>query len=45
MEAINVGLVSVIDEIEASRYPLLTRHLIEIIWDQINEISANELTK
>lgn len=34
MEAINSGAVLVVDEIEASMHPLLTRHLIEMIQDQ-----------
>ena len=34
IEAINSGAVLVVDEIEASMHPLLTRHLIEMIQDQ-----------
>ena len=34
MEAINSGAVLVVDELEASMHPLLTRHLIEMIQDQ-----------
>lgn len=34
MEAMRSGLVLVVDEIEASMHPLLTRHLIEMIQDQ-----------
>lgn len=35
MNAINSGTVLVVDEIEASMHPLLTRHLIEMMQDQI----------
>lgn len=35
VDAINSGAVLVVDEIEASMHPLLTRHLIEMIQDQI----------
>ena len=34
MDALNSGAVLVVDEIEASMHPLLTRHLIEMIQDQ-----------
>lgn len=34
MDALNSGAVLVMDEIEASMHPLLTRHLIEMIQDQ-----------
>ena len=34
MDAMNSGAVLVVDEIEASMHPLLTRHLIEMIQDQ-----------
>ena len=34
IEAMNSGSVLVVDEIEASMHPLLTRHLIEMIQDQ-----------
>lgn len=34
MDAINSGTVLVVDEIEASMHPLLTRHLIEMMQDQ-----------
>lgn len=41
MEAIDCGAVLVVDEIEASMHPLLTRHLIEMIQDQtINQNHA-----
>lgn len=41
MDAINSGAVLVVDEIEASMHPLLTRHLIEMIQDQtINQNHA-----
>ena len=41
MEAINSGAVLVVDEIEASMHPLLTRHLIEMIQDQtVNQNNA-----
>lgn len=35
IDAIDSGAVLVVDEIEASMHPLLTRHLIEMIQDQI----------
>lgn len=34
MDALNSGAVLVVDEIEASMHPLLTRHLIEMIQNQ-----------
>ena len=34
MDAMSAGAVLVVDEIEASMHPLLTRHLIEMIQDQ-----------
>ena len=34
MDALNSGAVLVVDEIEASMHPLLTRHLIKMIQDQ-----------
>lgn len=34
IEAMNSGAVLVVDEIEASMHPLLTRHMIEMIQDQ-----------
>lgn len=34
MDAMNSGAVLVVDEIEASMHPMLTRHLIEMIQDQ-----------
>jgi AAA15 family ATPase/GTPase len=34
MDAINSGTVLLVDEIEASMHPLLTRHLIEMMQDQ-----------
>lgn len=34
IEAMNSGSVLVVDEIEASMHPLITRHLIEMIQDQ-----------
>ena len=34
MDAMNSGAVLVVDEIEASMHPLLTRHLIEMIQEQ-----------
>ena len=41
IEAIDCGAVLVVDEIEASMHPLLTRHLIEMIQDQtINQNHA-----
>ena len=41
MGALNSGAVLVIDEIEASMHPLLTRHLIEMVQDQtINQNHA-----
>ena len=41
MDAMNSGAVLVVDEIEASMHPLLTRHLIEMIQDQtINQNHA-----
>lgn len=41
MDALNSGAVLVVDEIEASMHPLLTRHLIEMIQDQtINQNHA-----
>lgn len=41
IEALNAGAVLVVDEIEASMHPLLTRHLIEIVQDQtINQKHA-----
>ena len=41
IEAMNSGSVLVVDEIEASMHPLLTRHLIEMIQDQtINQNHA-----
>lgn len=35
MEAMKSGAVLVVDEIEASMHPLLTRHLIEMIQDKV----------
>ena len=41
MEAMKLGAVLVVDEIEASMHPLLTRHLIEMIQDKaINQNHA-----
>lgn len=41
MDAMNSGAALVVDEIEASMHPLLTRHLIEMIQDQtINQNHA-----
>lgn len=34
MDAMNSGAVLVVDEIEASMHPMLTRHLIEMLQDQ-----------
>lgn len=34
MDAIDFGAVLVVDEIEASMHPLITRHLIEMIQNQ-----------
>ena len=41
MDAIDFGAVLVVDEIEASMHPLITRHLIEMIQNQKNVIKKN----
>lgn len=43
MDALNSGAVLVVDEIEASMHPLLTRHLIEMIQDQITNQNHAQL--